>query len=205
MLWLPLSPLPFPPFSRFGCWDTDKVVITKLVIYTCSVPGGVPSIYQALSQLFLTKILTGRHCRYPSFRDEKTELPRSEVTCSKFKVEVLSAPSFSSTSPRARSPSLRHKSPSWACLGAFQGLSALFLFKLQCNGNVYPRRVLRNKQESIVKHWVCLPDLPSSPVSSPRGDAHGQCGEWVSLKSSHILFQVVTCIDTCPGHNSCFR
>ena len=151
------------------------------------MPGGVPSIYQALSQLFLTKILTGRHCHYPSFTDEKTELPRSEVTCSKFKAGVLSAPSFSSTSPRARSPSLRHKAPSWACLGVFQGLSALFLFKLQCNGNVYPRRVSRNKQESRVKHWVSLPDLPSSPVSSPRGDAHGQCGEWVSLKSSHTF------------------
>lgn len=83
VLWLPSSPLPFPPFSRFGCWDMDNVVITKLIIYTCSVPGGVPSIYQALSQLFLTKILTGRHCHYPSFPDEKPELPRSEVTCSK--------------------------------------------------------------------------------------------------------------------------
>lgn len=127
-----------------------------------------------------TVIIPASQMRKLSFREVKSLVQ----SC---RAKVLSAPPFSSTSPRARSPSLRHKFPSWARLGVFQGLSALFLCKLQCNGNAYPRRVSRNKQESRVKHWVCLPDLPSSPVSSPRGDAHGQCGELVSLKSSHTF------------------
>ena len=126
-----------------------------------------------------TVIIPASQMRKLSFREVKSLVQ----SC---KAEVLSAPSFSSTSTEAWNPSLRHKFPSWACLGVFQGLSALFLFKLRCNANVYPGRA-RHKQESRVKHLICLPDLPSSPVSSPRGGTHGQCGELVSLKSSHTF------------------